>query len=100
MIEINKFEIQKAKYHFEDIEIDSVYDFDSNINDLIKYLQTNGFTFNDVIEFYSMSDLQDEYDICRLQKFLSTVEGSENLTSYMKILAEKGNKYLVIDNEY
>ncbi|MDG0860342.1 hypothetical protein [Staphylococcus equorum] len=99
MIKVDEFEKQKAKDYFDEIPINNIEIFDSSINTLIEYLQSYGFTFNDVSEFYSWSDLQDEEDITRLKNYLDIVEGLENVTRYMEILAKKDNMYLVIDDE-
>ncbi|MGW8041303.1 hypothetical protein ACWEX2_13895 [Staphylococcus xylosus] len=74
------------------IEIDDNYLFESNINDLLKFLHANKFSINDVLEFYGNSDLQDEFDILRLMQWLYISDKhKENNT-----IAKNEHGYLVL----
>lgn len=94
-------EYRKAREYFDD----AIYEFDdkemykSNVKDLVRYLSNYNFSIDHVLGFYSMSDLQDEYDILRLMHFIHVVKELNELENYDEILYENSEYYLVIADE-
>ncbi|WP_141756804.1 hypothetical protein [Staphylococcus sp. HMSC034G07] len=77
------------------IEIDNKDDFDSNIKELLNYLNSYNFSIKDVLELYKLSDLQDEFDILRLMEYFHVSDKSKE----EDILAHNEYGYLVIIND-
>lgn len=98
----NQNELRIANNYFNKavMEIDDIEMLKGHINDLLSYLHSNNFSIKDVLEFYSLSDLQDEYDIPRLMEYLYVTENlKENeLEEYQidKILTHNECGYLVL----
>lgn len=69
------------------------------INNLVWYLQNNGFDFEDVADFYNESDLIDEYEIPRLLGFIYIVDNPDGLAGEIEILKESNGRYLVISDD-
>ncbi|MDE9962344.1 hypothetical protein O0H59_12680 [Staphylococcus pseudintermedius] len=98
-------ELEKAYDYFDNmvIEIDSKCNYDDNIKELLLFLQKGQFSIDDVINFYNLSDLQDEYDIYRLKKYLFITESNpDNQEGFAEIIAKNDEYYLSIidDDEY
>ncbi|HDD5896079.1 TPA: hypothetical protein PBB95_002608 [Staphylococcus aureus] len=98
-----EMEIAYEYFHEAVIEIDSNEMFESNIKDLVRYLHSNDFSIEDVLGFYSLSDLQDELDILRLMEYINVTNDPRKhcaVNSDMsKPLASNRNGYLIIIDE-
>lgn len=90
-------ELQKAQSYFNRAvsEVDDKEMFDENIKDLLRYLHSYNFSINDVLGFYSLSDLQDEFDISRLMEYLHVSDKPNEQNS----LAHNEYGFLVLIND-
>ncbi|MCI2852793.1 hypothetical protein MOV58_05455 [Staphylococcus hominis] len=67
---LNK-EVAEYFQDFEDLtEIEDQELYKSALNDLKMFLTVNNLSFKDIINYYDDNDLNDEYDIYRLLKYL------------------------------
>ncbi|RIL17612.1 hypothetical protein BUY99_14475 [Staphylococcus gallinarum] len=102
-LKTNESKIAYEYFYNAVIEIDDKEMFDENIKELLRYLHFSNFSINDVLEFYSFSDLQDEYDIPRLMEYLHVTDNPKEsyLEEYQidKILAQNEGGYLVLVND-
>lgn len=99
-LKTNESRIAYEYFYNAVIEIDDKEMLDENIKELLRYLHFSNFSINDVLEFYSLSDLQDEYDIPRLMEYLyitnSPKENNSNEYQIDEILAHNECGYLVL----
>ncbi|WP_436949349.1 hypothetical protein [Staphylococcus shinii] len=99
-LKINELRIANEYFNKAVIEIDDKEMFNENIKELLRYLHSSDFSINDVLEFYSFSDLQDEYDISRLMDYLHVTdnlkENNSNEYQIDRILAHNECGYLVL----
>lgn len=104
-----KKEMEKAYEYFNDaimeIEADSM--FKDHIKDLLRYLHSYEFSIDDVLEFYSYSDLQDEFDILRLMEYINVTNDPRKHfainSNMINPMASNRNGYLIIiekDEDY
>ncbi|WP_436941688.1 hypothetical protein [Staphylococcus succinus] len=102
-LKINELRIANEYFKKAVVEIDDKEMFDENIKELLGYLHSSNFSINDVLEFYSLSDLQDEYDISRLMEYLHVTdnpkENNSNEYQIDRILAHNEYGYLVLVND-
>lgn len=110
VLQMDKYEqfiLQQRKLAFEYFRdvvqyIEDEDMFSDAILDVLKYLHEHDYTIEDVIPFYDLSDMQDDYEIRRLDNYIYVVEkdDEEMLAEADWILAENELTYLVIyDNE-
>ncbi|WP_202809289.1 hypothetical protein [Staphylococcus equorum] len=90
-----------ARHFFNDFLIDIIDTevLSYAINNLVRYLQNNGFDFEDVADFYNESDLIDEYEIPRLLGLINIVDNPDGLAGDIEILKESNGRYLVISDD-
>lgn len=99
-----EYRIANEYFYHSLIEIADIHAFEDSIKDLLKFLNENNFSIKDVLNFYKLSDLQDEFDIIRLMEFLEITDDPNKHCSIDEIveqpLASNKNGYLIItDNE-
>ncbi|MBW5882090.1 hypothetical protein H9S71_13540 [Staphylococcus aureus] len=101
-----KTEVKEAFDYFNEavMEIVDKEMLEDNIEDLLRFLHTDNFSIQEVLGFYGLSDLQDEYDILRLMEYIEITDSPKSVEGFEKILAENKGKYLIIadveDDEY
>ncbi|WP_113589601.1 hypothetical protein [Staphylococcus aureus] len=99
-----KKEIEKAYDYFTHaiIEIDNNGMFEEDIKDLLRFLHAYEFSIEDVLEFYSYSDLQDEDDILRLMEYIRVTNDPRKhcpINNIINPMASNRNGYLIIINQ-
>lgn len=73
--------------------------FEDNIEELLKFLSENSFSIDDVLGFYSLSDLQDEEDIFRLFQYIHVIQNPKELGYVKEILAQNEKSFLVVADD-
>lgn len=98
-----KEEMKIAKDYFNDVESSSQEELEDNIKKLLDFLHAYDFSINDVLGFYGLSDLQDEFDIIRLMEYLEVTADTSNnklINDFIENpLASNKNGYLIIIDE-
>ncbi|MBM6639602.1 hypothetical protein BU104_14380 [Staphylococcus xylosus] len=100
-----KEEMKIAKDYFNHVEVSSQEELEDNIKNLLDFLHAYDFSINDVLGFYSLSDLQDEFDILRLMEYLEVTTDTSNnklINDFIEIenpLASNKNGYLIVIDE-
>lgn len=94
---MNTKEFNIADDYFSDalIEIDDKKVYEYAIETLLRFLHEDNFSVNDVLDFYGLSDLQDECDIARLMEYLEVT----NIPKHHKIIAQNESGYLIINDD-
>lgn len=112
-----KFNNEVAEYFqdFEDLtEIEDQELYKSALNDLKMFLTVNDLSFKDIINYYDDNDLNDEYDIYRLLKYLYYFDNAKDYQEFINdyvtnfeneiSIINKNDNYILIayvpDEEY
>lgn len=90
----NEIEIANNYFHEAVMEIEDKEMLKGHIKDLLSYLHSNNFSINDVLGFYSLSDLQDEFDIIRLMEYFHVSDKPKEQNT----IAQSQCGYLVLMN--
>lgn len=90
---------KKKAYEYFNCAVDEIVEneiFEDNIEELLKFLSENNFSIDDVLGFYSLSDLQDEEDIFRLFQYIHVIQKTKELGYIKEILAQNDKGFLVV----
>lgn len=80
---LNK-EVAEYFQDFEDLtEIEDQEIYKSALNDLKMFLTVNNLSFKDIINYYDDNDLNDEYDIYRLLKYLYYFDNAKDYQEFI-----------------
>lgn len=77
-------EVAEYFQDFEDLtEIEDQELYKSALNDLKMFLTVNDLSFKDIINYYDDNDLNDEYDIYRLLKYLYYFDNAKDYQEFI-----------------
>ena len=108
-------EVAEYFQDFEDLtEIEDQELYKSALNDLKMFLTVNNLSFKDIINYYDDNDLNDEYDIYRLLKYLYYFDNAKDYQEFINdyvtnfeneiSIINKNDNYILIayvpDEEY
>ncbi|MCI2919737.1 hypothetical protein FH133_00265 [Staphylococcus hominis] len=108
-------EVAEYFQDFEDLtEIEDQELYKSALNDLKMFLTVNDLSFKDIINYYDDNDLNDEYDIYRLLKYLYYFDNAKDYQEFINdyvtnfeneiSIINKNDNYILIayvpDEEY
>ena len=92
-------EVAEYFQDFEDLtEIENQELYKSALNDLKMFLTVNDLSFKDIINYYDDNDLNDEYDIYRLLKYLYYFDNAKDYQEFINdYVADFANEIDIIN---